>query len=120
PLRITSPDGFLILVGRNARQNDEVTFKRAGPDDLWLHARGVPGAHVVIKSGGQAVPETTLHLAATLAAYYSAARDGAQIAVDVTERKRVRRLKGNRPGMVTYRGERTLWIKGPVLPPISI
>ena len=120
PLRITSPDGFLILVGRNARQNDQVTFKLAGPDDLWLHARGVPGAHVVIKSGGQAVPETTLQLAATLAAYYSTARGEAQIAVDVTERKRVRRLKGHRPGMVTYRGERTLWVKGPALPPISI
>jgi predicted ribosome quality control (RQC) complex YloA/Tae2 family protein len=111
PLAVDSPDGFRILVGRNSRQNDEVTFKRAAPDDLWLHARGVSGGHVVIKNGGQAVPERTLRQAAALAAYYSRDRGEALVAVDYTERRRVRRVKGKRPGLVTYRGERTIRVK---------
>jgi predicted ribosome quality control (RQC) complex YloA/Tae2 family protein len=103
--------GFQIYVGRNARQNEQVTFKHAQRDDLWLHVRGMPGAHVVIKCGRRLVPEEVLQRAAGLAAYYSPARaDGPPILVDVTERRFVRRLRGgNYPGLVTYHNERTLW-----------
>jgi predicted ribosome quality control (RQC) complex YloA/Tae2 family protein len=101
-------DGFSIYVGRNARQNEKVTFKHAGPDDLWLHARGVPGAHVVIKCGKRDVPEEIVQQAASLAAYYSQARDEAQVAVDVTQRRYVKKARGNHPGLVTYRNERTV------------
>jgi predicted ribosome quality control (RQC) complex YloA/Tae2 family protein len=113
PLRVVSEDGLVILVGRNSRQNEEVTFRRAAPDDLWLHARGVPGGHVVVKSGGRPVPERTLQHAARLAAGYSAARDEIDVPVDVIARKRVRRLKGShaRPGMVTYTAAETLRVK---------
>jgi predicted ribosome quality control (RQC) complex YloA/Tae2 family protein len=103
--------GVPVYVGRNARQNEELTFKRAGPDDLWLHARGVPGAHVVIKYGRQDVPEDVIQQAAQLAAYYSSAREEAQVAVDVTERRYVRRVRRSRPGLVTYRNERTVQVK---------
>ena len=108
PLDVVSPDGFTILVGRNSRQNDTVTFERARPHDLWLHTRGVPGAHVVIKTEGRSVPDTTLQTAASLAAYYSAARGSTSVAVDVTEVRRVKRLKGGGLGLVTYSDERTL------------
>ncbi len=108
PLDVTSPDGLTILVGRNSRQNDSVTFERARPHDLWLHARGVPGAHVIIKTEGRPVPDATLQAAASLAAYYSAARGSTSVAVDVTEVRRVKRLKGGGPGLVTYSDERTL------------
>ncbi|MEA3459619.1 MAG: NFACT RNA binding domain-containing protein, partial [Chloroflexota bacterium] len=74
PLSMRSPDGFTILVGRNSRQNEEVTFDRAAPDDLWLHVKGVPGSHVVVKAAGQEVPQATLRRAAELAAYYSKAQ----------------------------------------------
>src|SRR5579883_2802248 len=74
PLRRQSSDGFLLLVGKNSRQNEEVTFREASANDLWLHARGVPGAHVIIKSGGRPVPQTTEREAAALAAYYSQSR----------------------------------------------
>lgn len=110
PLSARAPDGTLILVGRNSRQNDEVTFRRGGPDDLWLHAHGVPGSHVIVKSGGAAVDEETLLQAARLAAYYSAARHEAQVLVDVTERRHVRHIKGGRPGMVTYSHEQTVTV----------
>jgi predicted ribosome quality control (RQC) complex YloA/Tae2 family protein len=108
PHEVVSPDGFTILVGRNSRQNDYVTFERAVGHDLWLHARGVPGAHVIIKTEGRDVPETTIATAASLAAYYSAARGSTSVAVDVTEARRVRHLKGGGPGLVTYSGERTV------------
>ncbi len=102
-------DGFPIYVGRNARQNEQVTFRRAGPDDLWLHVRGLPGSHVVIKRSRREVPESVVQYAAELAAYYSRARDREdQVPVDVTERRFVRRMRGKHPGMVTYRNERTV------------
>jgi predicted ribosome quality control (RQC) complex YloA/Tae2 family protein len=113
PLRVISEDGMTILIGRNSRQNEEVTFRRASPDDLWLHARGVPGGHVLIKSGGRPVAERTLRQAARLAAWYSAGRSEGDVPVDVVSRKQVRRVAGGkaRPGMVTYRGEETLRVE---------
>ncbi len=105
PLKVTTPDGTVIWVGRNARQNEDVTFGKGKPDDLWLHARGVPGAHVVIKSGGRTVPAGVIQQAAGLAAYYSASRGEGQVLVDVTERRYVRKIKGGKSGMVTYRNE---------------
>jgi predicted ribosome quality control (RQC) complex YloA/Tae2 family protein len=108
PLRRQSADGFMLLVGKNSRQNEEVTFRQAAGSDLWLHARGVPGAHVIVKSGGRAVPESTLREAAALAAYYSQARTAGSVAVDYTEQRYVRHMKGGGPGMVVYERERTL------------
>jgi predicted ribosome quality control (RQC) complex YloA/Tae2 family protein len=108
PLRRESSDGFALLVGKNSRQNEEVTFHQAGANDLWLHARGVPGAHVIVKSGGRPVPETTLREAAALAAYYSQARENGRVEVDYTEQRYVRHMKGGGPGMVVYERERTL------------
>jgi predicted ribosome quality control (RQC) complex YloA/Tae2 family protein len=100
--------GFPVLVGRNAAQNEEVTFGRGKAEDIWLHVRGLPGAHVLVKSGGRAVPEDVIRQAASLAAYYSSARDNPQVDVDATERRFVKRPPASRPGQVTYRFERTL------------
>ena len=108
PLAVNSQDGLLILVGKNSRQNEEVTFRRAAPHDLWLHVRGAPGAHVVVKSEGREVPEATLRQAAQLAAYYSQARGSARVAVDYTERRYVRPIKGAGPRLVTYTQEKTI------------
>jgi predicted ribosome quality control (RQC) complex YloA/Tae2 family protein len=108
PLKVSTPEGFTIWIGRNARQNEEVTFGKGSPEDLWLHARGVPGAHVIVKSGGRSVPNAVILRAASLAAHYSAARDQAYVPVDITERRYVRKIKGGKPGMVTYRNESTL------------
>jgi predicted ribosome quality control (RQC) complex YloA/Tae2 family protein len=116
PLRFTSPDGLTVWVGKNALQNEELTFQRAVPDDLWLHARGIPGAHVMVQAEGQTVPEPTVEWAAGLAAYYSRGRDDTQVDVDVVQRRNVRRLKGGRPGQVVYRHERTLHV-APQAPP---
>jgi len=115
PRRFTAPGGFAILVGRSHRENDRLTFEVAAPHDLWLHARGMPGAHVILRTGGRRPPEAAVRAAAAVAAYYSRGRGAARVAVDVTERRHVRRLRGGRPGMVTYTGERTLTVE-PALP----
>jgi predicted ribosome quality control (RQC) complex YloA/Tae2 family protein len=111
PLRVVSVDGFVVWVGRNSRQNENVTFDKAGPADWWLHARGVPGAHVVIKADGRTVPDGVFEQAAGLAAAYSAARGEARVVVDVTLRKYVKRIAGGGLGMVTYRNETTRTVK---------
>lgn len=119
PLAMNSQDGLLILVGKNSRQNEEVTFRRAAPHDLWLHVRGAPGARVIVKTGGQEVPEATLQQAAQLAAYYSRARGSARVAVDYTERRYVRPIQGAGPGLVTYTQEKTIRVR-PQEPTFSI
>jgi predicted ribosome quality control (RQC) complex YloA/Tae2 family protein len=103
--------GFPVFVGRNARQNDQVTFERGNPHDLWLHVRGLPGAHVIVKTSRGDVPDEVTREAARLAAYYSSARGSDRVNVDVTERRFVKRVAGGRPGLVTYRNEQTLLVR---------
>jgi predicted ribosome quality control (RQC) complex YloA/Tae2 family protein len=109
---------FPVFVGRNATQNQQVTFTRGDPRDLWLHVRGLPGAHVIVKSGGRDVPDDVIRDAAGLAAYYSSARTSDQVDVDVTERRFVKRTAGGRPGMVTYRNEQTVRVKPQRMEPL--
>jgi predicted ribosome quality control (RQC) complex YloA/Tae2 family protein len=104
-------EDFPVFVGRNAPQNEQVTFERGDPGDLWLHARGRPGAHVIVKSARRDVPRQVIEKAAALAAYYSSARESDQVDVDVTERRFVKRAPGRRPGLVTYKNEETLLVK---------
>lgn len=111
PLKVTGPDGYIIWVGRNSRQNEQVTFEKAGPLDLWLHVRGIPGAHVVVRGDGRLIPDYVIEFAASLAAQYSARRNDNRVEVDVTERRFVRRMKKAGQGMVTYRGERTISVQ---------
>lgn len=107
PRRFETPEGFVIWVGRSSRQNAMV-LERAAPTDLWFHARGVPGGHVILVTGGRPVPEELVQRVAALTAYYSAARGESRVPVDVTERRHVRPIPKAGPGQVTYRGERTL------------
>jgi len=108
PVRVKSAEGFVILVGRNSRENEELTFSKSSPGDLWLHARGHPGGHVLVRTGGRDVPEATLRRAAELAAYYSAGRHEKRVPVDYVQRKHVRRAKGGRLGQVVYVGQKTI------------
>jgi len=108
PLHVQSRDGFVMLIGKNSRQNEEVTFHQATGNDIWLHARGVPGAHVIIKAAGREVPRSTIEQAAEFAAYYSQARGSTSVPVDYTLQRHVRHMKGGGPGMVIYERERTI------------
>ena len=110
PLHLKSRDDFTLLIGKNSRQNEEVTFKQATANDIWLHARGVPGAHVIIKAAGRTIPDSTIEQAARLAAYYSQARGSTTVPVDYTFQRYVRHMKGGGPGMVIYERERTIYV----------
>jgi len=110
-LRLNATDGGLILVGRNSRQNALITFRLGRPDDIWLHAHGVGGAHVIYRPTGAEPDPASLQAAAGLAAYHSAARDQSQVQVDYTQRKHVKAIRGAGPGMVTYRQESTLVVE---------
>jgi predicted ribosome quality control (RQC) complex YloA/Tae2 family protein len=94
PRHYLTARGISVLVGRGARENHRLTFSVAGPEDLWLHARDVPGAHVIVRDPeGRAAPED-LREAAELAAFFSDARTQAQVDVHVTRRKHVRAAGG--------------------------
>jgi predicted ribosome quality control (RQC) complex YloA/Tae2 family protein len=107
PLRLRSSEGVPILVGRSAGQNELVTFEYAQNEDLWLHARGVPGAHVVVRADGP-VGDATLLEAAGLAAYFSKARNSTSTEVSLCRRRDVRKVPGGPPGLVTIRNERSI------------
>ena len=113
PRALVDANGNSVYVGRSGRQNELVTFDIAGPDDTWLHARGVGGSHVVIRWRSPDSPESadTVEAAAALAAWYSAARESGGVEVDVARRRHVRKIKGAGPGMVTYRNERTIRVQ---------
>ncbi len=108
PMRFVSTDGFPIYVGRNNRQNEELTFRSARKDDLWLHAQKVHGSHVVIACAGKPVPDDTVSQAAQLAAHYAETKGGQNIAVDVTPVKQVKKIPSGKPGMVIYHTYRTV------------
>ncbi len=106
PLRVRL-DGYTLYVGRSAAQNEVATFELARPDDLWLHARGLTGGHVVLRVAGGKPSTELIERAAAIAAYQSEGRTANRVPVDVTERRHVRKIKGA-PGGVTYSNERTL------------
>lgn len=108
PLRIERPSGARVYLGRSPTENAELTFRIARPDDLWFHARGIPGAHVVLQAAPGAGPdEADLAFAADLAARHSRARNAARVEVDFTERKHVRKQRSAVPGLVWYTNART-------------
>lgn len=107
--------GFPVFVGRSAEENDEIV-RKAKPDDIWLHARGIPGAHVLIRSGGREVPEEVLRRAAELAAWFSKARGERKVEVSYTEARYVRKPKGSPKGMVVLLREKVLVVSGEEAP----
>ncbi len=110
PLAFVSTSGTTILVGKNNRQNDYLTIKLARENDIWLHTKDIPGSHVIIKSSEKEPDQTTLREAASLAAYYSKARNSGRVPVDYTLRKYVSKPNGAKPGYVIYTNQKTLFV----------
>ena len=110
PLEFRSSDGFQILVGRNNRQNDLLTAKMAYKTDLWLHVQKSHGSHVIIACAGAQVPDRTITEAAMLAGWYSEARQGQNVPVDLCPVRQVKKPAGAKPGMVVYENYRTVYV----------
>ncbi|NLC40316.1 MAG: DUF814 domain-containing protein, partial [Clostridiaceae bacterium] len=112
PRQFLSSDNFKIIVGRNNKQNDRITFRQARKDDLWFHIKDAPGAHVVIMAEGQKATEQTILEAAGLAAWYAGTNraGGAGSSVDYCEVRHVRKPGGAKPGQVIYDNFKTLLV----------
>ena len=102
PLHYISSDGYDMYVGKNNLQNDELTFGFAVGNDWWFHAKQAPGSHVIVKSGGDELPDRTFEEAGRLAAYYSSMRGVEKVEIDYVEKKHVKKPKGGKPGFVVY------------------
>lgn len=109
PMHFVSSTGADIYVGKNNRQNDELTLHFASPNDIWMHTKNIPGSHVIVK-GASEQDTATMTEAALLAAYYSRARGSENVAVDYTPRKYVKKAAGAKPGMVIYTTNKTAYV----------
>jgi predicted ribosome quality control (RQC) complex YloA/Tae2 family protein len=109
--RVALSDGAFALVGRSPKENERLTFSIAGPNDYWFHARGIPGAHVIVKTGGPEISPQQIEEAAGLAAAHSRAADSAHVEIDYTQRKHVRRHSSGRPGLVWYTDFQTVRVR---------
>lgn len=116
PVRITTAEGFEVIIGRNALQNERVTWKMAQSDDIWLHAQGAPGSHVIIRTQGREVPEDVIAQAAGWALWHSQARENTKSSVIVTRKRHLRKIKGGRPGQVRVLQQRSITVR-PQKPP---
>lgn len=111
PIKFVSSDGFEILVGRNNRQNDELTLKMAYSTDIWFHTKNIPGSHTIVRTKGTGeAPDTTLMEAAKIAAYYSKGKNSSQVPVDYTAVKNVKKPNGAKAGMVIYDRYNTVYV----------
>ncbi len=106
--RFTSPEGVEILVGKNNIQNEYITFKEAKKDDIWMHAKDIPGSHVIIRMSEPSEP--TIRYAANIAALYSKASTSSSVPVDYTLVRNVKKVPGKKPGFVIISNQRTIYI----------
>lgn len=104
-------EGFKILYGRNNIENDNLTFKVASKEDIWLHSKNIPGSHVIIKANE--ITEEMLLKGAEVAAYFSKSSTGDKISVDYTKKRYINKPKGSKPGFVTYENEKNILIEKP-------
>ncbi len=112
-LRFFTSDGWEVMLGRGDIQNDELTHRVAKPNDIWLHAQGVPGSHVIIRKGGRRdIPsQRALSEAASASAFFSRAKTSKVVPVVYTLKKWVRRPRGAKPGVVVFQREKTLFVE---------
>ncbi len=111
PLEFRTTEGFTVLVGRNNRQNDQLTLKTAAKSDLWFHTKDIPGSHTILVTNGREPGDESIMQAAAIAAYHSRAKDGSQVPVDYTLVKNVSKPQGARPGTVIFVKNRTVYVK---------
>ncbi len=110
PRMFRSTAGLRISVGRNNKQNDQLTCKDAAPGDIWFHTQKIHGSHVILHTEGAPADEGSMTEAAVLAAYYSQARDGQNVPVDYTPVRYVKKPAGAKPGMVIYTTYQTAYV----------
>lgn len=116
PYSYRTSQGFKVLVGRNNKENDLLTFKMASGKDLWFHTKDIPGSHVILMTEGQKVTEEAIFEAAALAAYHSKGKTSENVPVDYTQVRHVKKPSGAKPGMVIFTDNRTVYVNPAILP----
>ena len=115
PYRYILPGGCEVLVGRNNKENDILTFKTASSRDIWMHTKDIPGSHVIVKTSCEEISDEDLYAAASIAAYHSKGRESENVPVDYVRVKYVKKPAGAKPGMVIFTNNKTVWVD-PKLP----
>lgn len=110
PFQYTTSDGFRVLVGRNNKENDILTFKTASGKDIWFHTKDIPGSHVILFTEGKSISETAIFEAAAVAAYHSKGRESENVPVDYTQVRHVKKPNGAKPGMVIFTDNKTVYV----------
>ena len=110
PYQYTTSDGLRVLVGRNNKENDILTFKTASAKDIWFHTKDIPGSHVILFTEGKSITETAIFEAAALAAYHSKGRESENVPVDYTQVRHVKKPNGAKPGMVIFVDNKTVYV----------
>jgi predicted ribosome quality control (RQC) complex YloA/Tae2 family protein len=118
PLVFQSIDGNKIMVGKNNKENDYLTFKLASRNDIWLHTKDIPGSHVIIFGEGKEISDESINFAAQIAAFYSKAKLSANVPVDYTIVKNIKKPAGAKPGMVIFVNNKTIYVN-PSIPSYS-
>lgn len=113
--RFVIDERHTVLVGRKSRENDELTHRFASPRDLWFHAQGVPGSHVILRGANRSTPKRVLEQTAAIAAYFSKARHSSTVPVIYAEKRYVRKPRGSPPGTAVCQRGKTLYVR-PSLP----
>lgn len=111
PFRYVTEDGFVVLVGRNNNENDEITFRLSQRNDLWFHTKDIHGAHVVLKTEGKEPTDQAVLEAASIAAFHSKAKDSDKVPVDYTKIRYVKKPQGSKPGKCVYTEQKTLYVR---------
>lgn len=110
PYMYTLTSGKTVLVGRNNRENDWLTFKKASSPDIWFHTKDIPGSHVILVTDGEAPTDKELFEAASIAAFHSKGSSSSNVPVDYTKIKYVKKPSGSKPGYVIFTHNRTLYV----------
>lgn len=110
PIEYVLGENVRILVGRNNRQNDKLTLKKANKKNLWFHVKDMPGSHTILVADAKDIDDEILIKAAKIAAYHSSAKDSSNVPVDFAQVKDVKKTAGAKPGMVVYNNYRTLFV----------
>lgn len=116
PHPYTTSDGFRILVGRNNKENDHLTFKVASSKDVWFHTKDIPGSHVILFTEGRELTETSIFETAAIAAYHSKGKESENVPVDYVQVKYVKKPAGAKPGMVIFTNNRTVYVNPNIFP----
>ena len=115
PIEFETSDGFRVLVGRNNKQNDELTLKTASKFDYWFHTKDIHGSHTIVLCDKKEISDTAILEAAQICAYHSKAKDSSQVPVDYTLVRNVSKPSGSKPGKVIYVNNKTVYVT-PKLP----